>query len=74
MDFFNLSEKYLDFRLSESAGERCKHGAMLLGVLVANTAIAAGKLTGELVKRLPDAVEKETERVKVEAERRKRET
>lgn len=73
MDFFSISDRYLDFRLAESATERFKQGALMVGAVLANSAIAAGKVAGEVVKRLPDAVEKESARIKDEAERRKRE-
>lgn len=73
MEFFSIRDRYLDFLLSESAGERFKQGAKMVGAVVANTAIAAGKVTGEVVKRLPEMIEKESDRVKAEAERRKRE-
>lgn len=70
MDFLSINQKYLDFLLSESSGERLKNGALLLGSVVANTAIAAGKVTHEVAKRLPDLIEKETSRLEQEQAQR----
>ena len=72
MDFFNIRDRYLDFRLAESATERFKQGSLMVGAVVANSAIAVGKVAVEVVQRLPDVVEKESARVKDEAERRKK--
>lgn len=73
MDFFNINDRYYDLLMAESVKERFKQGALMVGAVVANSAIAAGKVAGEVVKRLPDAVEKESARIKDEAERKKKE-
>lgn len=58
MDFLNLKDKIDDFRYSGNAADKLKCGAKIFGTLLANTAIAAGKVTAEVVERLPGEIER----------------
>ena len=58
MKFLSFKDKLDDLKNSQGAGEKFKNGARVLGTLVANTAIATGKITAELIKRLPSEMEK----------------
>lgn len=59
MDFLNLKDKIEDFRYSGNAADKLKCGAKIFGTILANTAIAAGKVTAEVVERLPEQIEKQ---------------
>ena len=71
MEFLSIRDRYLDMLSADSKTERFKQGALMVGAALANTAIVAGKVTGEVVKRLPDFLAKENERINAEVERRK---
>ena len=71
MEFLSIRDRYTDMLWADSKTERFKQGALMVGAVLANTAIGAGKVTGEVVKRLPDFLAKENERIKTEVERRK---
>ncbi|WP_288485218.1 hypothetical protein [uncultured Acidovorax sp.] len=44
MSFFSLKDKLEEFRYSYTPGDKLLNGAKLLGAVVANTAIGAGKV------------------------------
>lgn len=44
MGFFSLKDKFDDLRHSYTPGDKFLNGAKLLGAVVANTAIGAGKV------------------------------
>lgn len=58
MKFLSFKDKLDDLKNSQDASEKFRNGARVLGTLAANTAIATGKLTAELIKRLPSEMEK----------------
>lgn len=70
MGFFSIRDRYLDMLLADSKTERVKQGALMVGAMVANTVIGAGNVAGMVVKKLPEIAE--NEKVRIEAERRKR--
>lgn len=59
MKFLSLKDKLDDFRYACSPGEKLLNGAKIFGTVIANTAIAAGKVTAEIVEQLPEQVEKQ---------------
>lgn len=58
MNFFSLREKLEAFRYACTPGEKLLSGAKLVGSAVANTAIAAGKVTAALGKEAKEQTEK----------------
>ncbi len=59
MDFFSFKDKLDDFRYSYTTGDKLKNGAKIFGTVLANTAIAAGKISSDIVERIPDQLEKQ---------------
>lgn len=59
MKFFSLKDKLEDFEYSYDTVGKITSGAKILGTLVANVAIGAGKVAAVVVERLPEEVEKQ---------------
>ena len=72
MKFLSFKDKLDDLKNSQDASEKFKNGARVLGTLAVNTAIATGKVTAEIIKRLPSEVEKIVEKKKIEEAKAKR--
>ena len=50
MNFLSLKDKFDEFKESYTAGDKLISGVKILGTVVANTAIAAGKVTSAIVE------------------------
>lgn len=58
MDFLNLKEKFEELRYSCTPGDHLINGVKLLGAVVANTAIGAGKVAQAVITEQEKALEK----------------
>lgn len=58
MDFLSLKDKFDEVRYSFTPGEKLLSGAKLLGAVVANTAIGAGKLAHAVIEEQDKVLEK----------------
>ena len=59
MKFLSFKDKLDDFRYSYTTGDKLKNGARIFGTVLANTAIAAGKVSAEVIDKLPEQLEKQ---------------
>lgn len=62
MSFFSLKDKFDDLRHSYTPGDKLLNGAKLLGAVVANTAIGAGKVGKTVAEEYVKAAEKVREK------------
>lgn len=62
MNFFGLKDKLDDFKYSLTTGDKLINGARVVGTVVANTAIAAGKVAAKVAEKLPEELEKQKNR------------
>ncbi|AOB27483.1 hypothetical protein [Bordetella bronchiseptica] len=53
MKFFSLKDRIDDLKWSHSTGGKILNGAKLVGAVVANTAIGAGKVVAEIADNSP---------------------
>ena len=59
MNFLSLNDKLEDFKSSYSFGDKLKNGGKIFGTVLANTAIAAGKVATAVAEKLPEQIEKQ---------------
>lgn len=64
--YYDLGDAYNDVKGANGAKETAITGAALAGKTLFNTSIWAGKLGIEMIKNLPEALEKQRERIEAE--------
>lgn len=57
MKFFSLKDKLDEFSYSYGAADKFKCGAKILGVVAANTVIAAGKVAQEVLVKQREMID-----------------
>lgn len=64
--YYDLGEAYSEVKAASGAKETAINSAALAGKTLFNTSIWAGKLGIEMIKNLPEAMEKQRERNEAE--------